>query len=107
MRNFIVRNNQNGKGIVKAILKAKETYSKYSMQAQEFLRDNEDKLNIQIVEQKELNSYLYGLYGLPEIESGQWRPGHWFLHFPGTDFYLRKRLMEDYENQYRYINIQK
>lgn len=89
---FIVRNTDESIKFLKEILDNKEKYSKFAMQAQVFLNNNLESNSdlIELVIQRDINSYFYQLYNLPMIKSGQWQYGDWFYIFLEPLFHIDK-----------------
>lgn len=95
--NFLVRNSEQGRAYLKMILDRAEEYRDVEWAEQQVIIDTiEDYADIvKIVPQRYMNSYEQSLYDYCDVSqdvlgnSGQWEPGDWIVHWPGTHKHLR------------------
>lgn len=98
-----IRNTDQGRGFLKHIMSQMHIYQHHNWVEQQAIIDAQDKFKdiIKIVPQKLINAYDYKLY--PECqpvdklgESGQWEPGDFLIHWPGTALGRRIQLAQHY-----------
>lgn len=98
---FLVKNDKNGKEIMKRVWDARHELNGVWCYEQKWFWDNHKNYTeiIKVVPQRTFNSYDYKLYKHNFIDKtgsdGRWIPGDFVIHWPGLD--LDKRLIQ-YEN---------
>ena len=90
--NFLARNSEQGRAYLQMILDREEEYREVEWAEQQVIIDTIEEYSnvVKIVPQKYMNSYEQHIYDYCDIRtdilgtSGQWEPGDWIVHWPGT-----------------------
>lgn len=90
--NFLARNSEQGRAYLQMILDKEKEYSTVEWAEQQVIIDTiEEYQNIvKIVPQRHMNSYESQIYDYCDTRfdilgnSGEWEPGDWIVHWPGT-----------------------
>ena len=90
--NFLVRNSEQGRAFLDMILSKEEEYTTNPWAEQQVIIDTIEQYSdvVKIVPQRHMNSYEQHMYDYCDIRtdilgtSGQWEPGDWIVHWPGT-----------------------
>jgi galactosyl transferase GMA12/MNN10 family len=90
--NFLARNSEQGRAYLQMIIDKETEYAKVEWAEQQVIIDTlEEYANtVKIVPQREMNSYEQHVYDYCDIRidvlgtSGEWQPGDWIVHWPGT-----------------------
>lgn len=106
---FLIRNSRIGRGIMQYVLDSFERYKNHYWFEQQSLIDFYfnvplAKEYIKILPQRYMNSYIYDLYpewkDKPHIDktgnNGDWKPGDFMLHLPGTKLQQRIEIMTEF-----------
>jgi hypothetical protein len=98
---FLVRNSPEGRAYIELIISKYDQYKDHEWVEQKAIIDtiDDNKDIIKIVPQREINAYEYRLY--PECipkdkfdNDGQWQPGDFLIHWPGTGLAHRIQLAQ-------------
>lgn len=112
---MLIKNSEESKGWLKAILDSLPVYGKHKYLEQQFMVDTYEKFKdiIQLQPQRFMNSYDDKHYGNDEFgnsvatkdingNDGIWKSGDWLIHFPGLSWELRWDLMQEYNEKVIY-----
>jgi hypothetical protein len=103
---FLIRNSSEGKAYIQMIMDKYDDYKNHSWAEQQVMIDTEEQYKdiIKLVPQRDINSYNCSLYPLqPSTDrfgnSGNWQPGDFHIHWPGTSLGHRIDLANYYLKQ--------
>jgi hypothetical protein len=103
---FLVRNTPEGRGYIDYIWNIRDQYANHIWYEQQAMIDSVDQFAdiTKIVPQRYLNAYNYQLYpGCDPHDllgnEGDWQPGDWLIHWPGTGLDHRIQLAHQYMAQ--------
>lgn len=90
--NFLARNSTEGRAYLKMIIDKEIEYKDVEWAEQQVIIDTIEEYSniVKIVPQRHMNSYEQHMYDYCDIRqdilgtSGQWEPGDWIVHWPGT-----------------------
>lgn len=90
--NFLVRNSEQGRSYLQMIIDKEKDYKDVEWAEQQVIIDTIDQYSdiVKIVPQRHMNSYEQQIYDYCDIRldilgtGGQWHPGDWIVHWPGT-----------------------
>lgn len=90
--NFLARNSEQGRAYLQMIIDREEAYREVEWAEQQVIIDSIEEYQnvVKIVAQRYMNSYEQHIYDYCDIRtdvlgtSGQWQPGDWIVHWPGT-----------------------
>ena len=104
---MLVKNTPEAKAWLQDIMDHMEKYFRHQFREQQYMIDSADKYVdiIEIMPQHFMNSYEYKLYRVMPWqyeedtdvngERGQWEPGDWLVHWPGTQPRERTALVQE------------
>lgn len=100
---FLIRNSSEGHAFIDHIIAEMPRYINDNWFEQQCIIDSQEKFKdiMKIVPQRDINAYDYGLYpGCQPVDKlgtdGQWKPGDFLIHWPGTDLGRRLHLAQHY-----------
>lgn len=108
---MLIQNTNVSKQFLQEVLSLFGTYQHHHFQEQQVMLDIMSKYDnhIHVMPQRYMNSYEYTIYRrLPWFKNdsidmqgtdGQWQPGDWFVHWPGTTMDDRMRLLHHFSSQ--------
>jgi hypothetical protein len=103
---FLIRNSPEGREYINYIWNIRDQYANHIWFEQQAMIESIDRFaNItKIVSQREINAYNYSLYpGCDPHDllgnEGNWQPGDWLIHWPGTGLDHRIQLAKQYMAQ--------
>lgn len=111
---MLVRNSQNSRDYFEYLIDNMEEYVYHRYAEQGYMIDTYEQYKdiIKLMPQRFMNSYEYRMYTVqPWLykdttdvfgNDGQWRDGDWFVHWPGTQFNERLKLIEEYKDKIIY-----
>lgn len=111
---ILVRNSHEAKAWLQDIMDHLEQYGTHQYQEQQYMLDSLDKYNstVRLMPQNYMNSYEYRMYKVAPWNytkttdvnghRGQWEPGDWLVHWPGTQLLERKQLIEEFKAKITY-----
>lgn len=90
--NFLARNSEQGRAYLQMIVDSEEQYRDVEWAEQQVIIDTVEKYSdiVKVVPQRYMNSYEQHVYDYCDIRvdilgnSGEWQPGDWIVHWPGT-----------------------
>lgn len=90
--NFLARNSEKGRAYLQMIINKEPEYKDVEWAEQQVIIDTIEDYpdTVKIVAQRYMNSYEQHIYDYCDIRvdvlgtSGQWQPGDWIVHWPGT-----------------------
>ena len=90
--NFLARNSEQGRAYLQMIIDKETEYSTVEWAEQQVIIDTIEEYQdvVKIVPQRYMNSYEQHIYDYCDIRTdilgtiGQWEPGDWIVHWPGT-----------------------
>ena len=105
---FLVKNSAEGKAYIDHIWDRRHEFDQDGWHEQRCIINTLEQFKdiVKIVPQRDLNSYDYNLY--PSYQHhpydaggnhGQWQPGDWLIHWPGTSLSRRLELASFYIQQ--------
>ena len=90
--NFLARNSEQGRAYLQMIVDSEEQYKNVEWAEQQVIIDTVETYSdvVKVVPQRYMNSYEQHVYDYCDIRvdilgnSGEWQPGDWIVHWPGT-----------------------
>jgi hypothetical protein len=111
---ILIKNTKEAKAWLQDIMDNMDTYATHQYKEQQYMLDSADKYTdiMEVMPQHFMNSYEYKMYKVPPWnytetvdvhgERGQWEPGDWLVHWPGTQPQERLDLVEEYKEKIIY-----
>lgn len=111
---MLVRNSENSRDYFQYLIDNMHDFVYHRYAEQGYMIETYDQYReiIKLMPQRFMNSYEYKMYRVqPWLyndtkdvfgNDGQWREGDWFVHWPGTQYNERLKLIEEYKDKIIY-----